>query len=302
MAVTAKGGIYTTPYKGEIPMRPGDMVLEVLRETAAASAISLTMLTDTAKIGWASFVAPVNRTADPGEVSVSALGKTVTINTEADEAHDVFVFGGYGAYEPRPPAFAFRSYYEPHRADGIVWEMVRGTMSSGSLKVTAATDLQTIDFPLFIIPTEVKAAAPDVNGAGVTELTSIDFTLECGAGTAVVQALVGGLSRGATPTDITPNVLTYTDKPILLANAKYRRPADLVGEIITKTLDGQSPATVTITAASDCSIVRHIEMIIPISKKTSGLAVSWDGGTGKTSAIYSANGDSNDVTCLVLGR
>ena len=81
MAVTAKGGIYTTPYKGEIPMRPGDMVLEVLRETAAASAISLTMLTDTAKIGWASVGAPVNRTAGPGGVGVggrrSGLGDHV---------------------------------------------------------------------------------------------------------------------------------------------------------------------------------------------------------------------------------
>ena len=97
--------------------------MEVIQKTAACSNIALTMLTDTTLMGWCSMAVPVNITADPGEVSVSVLGKTVNVDTEAaDEAHTIYLFGGYGAYEPDPPAFILESIdNNPARHDAIHW-------------------------------------------------------------------------------------------------------------------------------------------------------------------------------------
>ena len=307
MAVTALRGVFSTPYAKNVSKHPEDMVLEVINDTVTNTGETYTMLTDTSEMGIVHMAIPVNRTTDPGEVSavVQDPKKSVKVYSETNaEAHDIYLFGNYG-YAGNYPAFILRHEGQSQHQYGIVWEMVRATLASGVLAVDVSADLQVIDMPLIVIPTQDllgTAAAPDVNGVGVNTLSSDAFTLECGAGTDSVACLVGGLSLGAAPATYTIGAVEYEGKPIHLPNARDRAAGDLIGEIITKDLaDGDGYSSATITASSDCQYIRNIEMIIPITNETTALAVAWLGDTGTTSGIVSADENTSNVTCLVLG-
>jgi len=146
----------------------------------------------------------------------------------------------------------------------------------------------------------------------MTDLSTLDVTLECGSSALTTFVLFGGLKY---PTNsvgrIAPGDLdtqtqgTWEKHPVHLPSAKYRKPGDLIGEIITKTLSDDAPNATShsiITAADDCKYIRHIEGIIPICYNATVEAIGWDGARGKTSEITSLDGSTKNVRCLVLGR
>ncbi len=305
MAIELRSNAFFSPaLPDQSSVHPHDYIFECLCDTVDGGTDDYTMLTDTKKIGFAKYAFAINHTGTPKPTSISELGATVTINS-ANALHDVYVIGGREvAYNP--PAFCLRRHSGEKRFFSTVyWEIIQSAMGgAGTLKVTADTSLKFIDKPLYVLPVEVLAAAPDADGCSINEISSIDFTVECGAAAEVVAMLVGGLREY----DGTPADDAGTDKdlreglPLILPHAQYRHPGDLVGEIINKTLDGADPSTVTITAADDCKVIRHIEMVLPVCTVAAEYAISWDGTQGKTSAIYSANGKADSVSCLVLGK
>lgn len=303
----AKGAVFSTPLASQITPFPNDMLLEIINEEITAAGEVFTMLTDTSRLGWCNFAIPVNNTADPGEMSVELLGKTIKAYCETNEEHNIYLFGGYNG-SPYPPAFYLPSRHNSRFPNTIHWEIIRKTMSTGTATLTYASDLTTIKYPIAIIPTEIDTVAPDVNGVGVHTIKSDTAIVECGGASEVVGLLVGGYSEevsyaGGSAISVTLDEnVAWEGKIIHLPHASRRRPGDLVGEIITKTMDNASPSVVTITAVDDCAIIRHIEMVIPVSKATTPVAVAWQGDVGLTASLVTENTNAEDVTCLVLGR
>jgi hypothetical protein len=304
----AKGSVYSTPLASQVTPFPNDMLLEIINEEVT-DAETFTMLTDTSLMGWCNMAIPVNNTADPGECGVSTLGKTIVVQTENTEEHNIYCFGGYGPYSPYPPAFCLPSVNDTRFPNTIHWEIIQKTMSSGTATLTYADDLTSIKYPIAIIPVEVDTAAPDVNGAGVHTIKSNTAIVECGGASEVVALLVGGYAEnvsyaGGSAVSVTLDEnVTWEGKVIHLPHASRRKPGDLVGEIITKTFaDGDSLSDATITAADDCQIIRHIEMVIPVGTSATAVAMAWQGDTGATAKIITEDANTDDATCLVLGR
>jgi len=304
MANTPMGGCFSTPRREYIGgFRPGDCFMEMVYETVTGGSNTITMGTTNDFLTHASWAFAVNR-ADGGAAAVytdgtaQLLGKSFTLKG-ANEAYDLYIIGGIGH---APVHFSMAATHNVHFPHTVYWELQKLTMSSGSLKVTASTDLDYIARPLYVLPIEIKAAACDTTGAFVSEISSIDFTVECGSGSAEVFAMIGGYIEEDAPTDDAGTDKDLLEKkPVYLGNARHHSPGDLVGEVIWKTLDGSSPSTVTITAASDCQFIKHIVGVLPMANKSSALAVAWSGTQGATSAIYSANAETAKVACLVLG-
>ena len=191
-----------------------------------------------------------------------------------------------------------------HFPNTVYWELQKLTMSSGTLKVTASTDLDYIDRVLYVLPVQVTTDAPETAGAYVTELSTIDFTVKCGAGSASVFALVGGYIEKDAPTDNATDIdLALREKhPVYLGNAFHRKPGDLIGEIVWKNFASASPSVVTITAATDCQFITHILGVLPEVAGDTALVAAWDGVQGASSVITTANTKTDLVACLVLGR
>ena len=296
-------GTYSTPFSNQLSHHPHDLCLEMWNgeiDGDGTANKAFTLLTDTKDVGYASWVMPVNRESASGQVSAT-VGTAPTVYVEtADEEHDVYFLGGYGV-KVHNPVFRFPNWTRAKKPGSLIWEIHNATMSSGTKKITCADDLDQIDFPLFVLPIQKIATEPDVNGVGLTEITSLDFTLECGAASAIVTYLVGGYALGGTPTGITVGEDLRTDKPIHLQTAKDRQPGDLIGEIVQLTLGGESPAVEPIVASTACDVIASIEMIIPISEETTAKAVAWNGTKGTTSGIVSANAATDVCNCLVLG-
>ena len=298
------GGAYFTPYWTEQARRPDDMFLEPVVHTLTGTEDTLTLLTDNTYIDYPSFVFPIIWSATPKPSSISAkTATTFALNGTTGSKQMLYVFGSIGRQAGRIMHFPQLSGYG-NKTKGVVWEILYATMDSaaGTYKCTAATVLDHIDRPLYVLPVQVLAAAPDTNGYSVNEMSTIDFTVECGNST-VLAMLVGGLSEATTPTDnatdIDQDLLEYM--PLWLGGRHSIHPGDLIGEVVSKTLDGASPATVTVTAATDCEIIRHIELILPVCTHATEYTIGWSGTQGATSAIYAANATADVVNCLVLG-
>lgn len=167
--------------------------------------------------------------------------------------------------------------------------------------MVCATHHKKINVPLFVLPIQVLSAAGDAGGCAVNEISTIDYTLECGSSALVLAALVGGYQTAIADnaTDVAGSQRT---QPIYLKPIEEWQPGDLICEIIDKTLDGSSPSTVTITAADDCQKIRHIEMVLPVCANATEYALAWSGTQGKTSAIYGQNAKSDVTKCLVMGK
>ena len=307
MANTPMGGSFATPHAKHIHgFRPGDCFMEMMDATPSGGTVTVTLETTNDFVTRGSWAYAVNRAADGGAKSCSTggtiqgYGTSFTVKGD-DELHDVYVIGGI---DTAPIHFSMAQNTNTHFPNTVYWELQKLTMSSGTLKVTASTDLDYIDRVLYVLPVQITTSAPETAGAYVTELSTIDFTVKCGAGSASVFALVGGYIEKDAPTDNATNIdLDLREKhPVYLGNAFHRKPGDLIGEIVWKNFASASPSVVTITAATDCQFITHILGVLPEVAGDTALVAAWDGVQGVSSVITTANTKTDLVACLVLGR
>jgi hypothetical protein len=296
------GNTYASRPAGGAALAAGDAIFEHYRDTAAGGSGSITLGTDTALIGDVAWAYPVTEdttltAADP--VSV-VLGRDGTFDYYgANVVHNVYMIGGLGNNKSRIFRFG-HDVNEPQPANGLVWEFTRHTLTGVSvLAVTHASSLNLIKRAIYAIPIQITAAAPGY--VGVSEITTIDSTLRASANDLVIGVLWGGF---ADPAAFTDGAYVHGDRPYLMPSAVggKRKPGDLIGEVISKTLASASPSTVTITAASDCEMIRHIEWVIPVTTGTTARSVAWDGVRGASCVITGQNTQTDVLSCLVLGR
>ena len=311
---TPMAGCFCTPRRPYLSgFRPGDCFLELTNQTVSGGVDTITMGTATSLITHASWGFGVNR-ADGGACAVYTDGTAEIPGTSysfygANEEYDIYTIGGVGG---SPLCFSMASAHDVHHPGTVYWELVKLGMDSGSCSLTPATELDYISRPLYVLPTEIKAAAPDTTGAYVSVLSSVLITVVCGAGSESVFALIGGFVEGIAGDEYPYTSRTIPDdsgtdkdirqQPVYLGNAFHRKPGDLIGEIVTVKLGGESPATEPIVASTHCQFITHILGVLPMANKNAGLAVSWSGTQGASTAIYSANAATQKVACLVLGR
>jgi len=297
------GGVFHTPYHSQVNVHPEDVIMEAYYHTMVGGDDTLTMGTDTTYVNYCSFAfaTPVHATNKP--YSISAKGATVTVNCTTTYPVWMYFFGssnGTGSH-----IINLSRYGGSQHPDGIVWEIIHADMdnAAGTFKCVAATHLDYIDRPMFVLGTQVISTAPDADGVQLNELSTIDFTVEC-ANSAEVAMLVGGRSEAATPADNATNIddELIAGKPLYFGGRSSIKPGDLVGEFIKKTLTSASPSVATITAANDCEIIRHIEMLLPVYTNATETAIAWNGDQGTTAGIVTANTLSDTVDVLVLGR
>lgn len=311
------GGAYFTPYWNQQNARPDDMFLEPIFHLMAGGDDVLTCLTDTNYIDYASFAYPVPfhaTTCSPA--GISSVGTTITLNATDARNLMVYVFGSIGKNVGRIMRFP-QLMSGGQKTNGVVWEILYATMdsSAGTYKCTTRSVLDHIDRVLYVLPIQVISTVPDTSGYDVNELSTIDFTVECGNST-VLAMLVGGISEAWTAAEIQPasSQLYPIDNaanidqdllehmPLWLGGRESIRPGDLIGEIVMKTfVDGDSQSLVTVTAASDCEIIRHIELILPVCTNATEYPVAWSGTQGATSIVYTKDTCTDNVHCLVLG-
>jgi hypothetical protein len=268
------------------------------------TSVAVTLGTDTSIITDVAWMYPVPYAAapTPEAVCVTALGRSPTFKGEAAKNHNVFAIGGYGRAKGRVFTFGIPISVGRKR-ESLVWELTKTVLSGGdtTAKITYATSLTLVKRAFFVIPWEIVAAAPATTGVGVTEITTIDASFKTTANK-TFACLWGGYPEPAAATD-GDLAQGYQFPYLLKARGSYpRRPGEWIAEIVTKAFTSASPSTATITAASDCEVIRHIEFVIPVSGKSTAQAVAWDGGTGASCVIYTANTQNNDVYCLVVGR
>lgn len=305
MANTPMGGCFATPRQEYIHgFRPGDCFMEMVDATCSSNTLTITMGTTNSFLTHASWAYAVNR-VNGGAKSVSSGGTIQNLGTSFavkgdDELHDLYIVGGIGH---APIHFSMAATANAHFPHTVYWELQKLTMSSGSLKVTSATDLDYIDRAIYVLPVQVVSAAPETGGAYVSELSTVDFTVVCGSGTATVFALVGGYIESDAPTDNATDIDIdlREKKPVYLGNAYHHAPGDLVGEIVWKNFTSASPSTATITAASDCQFIKHIIAVLPEINDDTALCAGWSGTQGASSVIYTANSKTVLVGSLVLG-
>ena len=302
-----------TPASKEHEKKIDDFHLEVIEATPVGGTISKALGTNTSVVNYSNFAFGVNRTTTPDQVSISApgtgaVGSTVTING-GNVTHDLFIFGGERAIGAGD-AFYFHNYNGQLRNSDFVWELVELTLTGTDTKfqgaLTSGADLSLVSRPMYVMLTEKNASAPNATGVSVSEISSIDFTIYGGSG-ATMLCLVGGLRGGIEPADDTgTDVAVYKDRSFLLPNAKnvYAQPRNaLIGEIYELTLDGSSPsvATTAPTTTNLNYIKNHIVGLFPMSLDATETAVSWDGTSGASADVASANGGTEVVRCLVVG-
>ena len=302
-----------TPASKEHEKKIDDFHLEVISDTITGGTNSLTLGTDTSVVNYCNFAFGVNRTTTPDQVSVSTpttgAVSTTVVNNGDNVAHDMFIFGGERAIGAGD-AFYFNNYNSQNSPSDFVWELVELTLSGTSTTfqgaLTSGNDLSLVSRPMYVMLTEKNASEPNAAGVSVSEISSIDFTIYGGAG-ATMLCLVGGLRGSAEPGDDGgTNAAVYGDRSFLLPNAKnvYNRPKNaLIGEIFELTLDGESPsvATTAPTTTSLNYIKNHIVGLFPMSLDATETAVSWDGTSGASADVASANGGTQVVRCLVVG-
>lgn len=298
--------IWTSPFATGKSWQPDDLLFEHYADTTDGSGdSSLTLLTDTTFINNVLWMYPVTQDTSAAATSISKaapsydiVGTAPAFIGEASKVHNVYMIGGVVGRGIGARAFKFSELGARGSRDapGVVWEIVTKTLSGGTATITYATDCEVIRRGLFALPVHIIAAAP--TACGVSAMTTTTAVLRGGT-TETLRVLVGGLPE---PVTVGSGSYVIGRHPVLLESVRGHQYGDLIGEVISKTLDGASPSKVTITASSDCTYIRHIETVLPMATMATAQAVGWAGTRGATSVIYSANASVNLVLCLVLGR
>ncbi len=286
---------------------PGDMVIEsFIDTTSAGGASSITLGTDTRVIGaplrWMQPVSYAD--ASPTTPYVSTLGVAAATPTqpayvgEASQQHIVNMIGGFGSGLGNTVILGEPTSGRLTPGD-LVWELTSNLLSGTTSYVTFNTSLALIKRPVFVLPFQIISGAVP-HDLGISALTAAVATFKSDGSGKTIGCLWGGYAETAGSAG--ENVLALgADAFILKAANRAPMPGALLAQAISTKLDGASPSTVTITAANDCEIIRHIIAVIPVNR-TTGLSVAWDGSQGPTAALYGQNAAVDVVDCLVIGR
>ena len=303
MAVTPLSGVHVTPKALGTDKRPDGTIMEMVFTDDPGTGETFTMGTDTDYVNYAMFAYPVSHDTDATPAGISGLGKTVVLNGTDNKDHDVYIFGGQAGGARK---FCLSGYGEGQEPGAIYWEIIKGTMSSNTLTVTSATDLEKIEEALFVLPVEiVEDVAPDTGGSGVTEIIPLSFSLE-GGSTSEIAALVGGYFLDTAPASSATDLSdTVRNQAVYFKPIAERAPQDLICEIITKAMvdqGGDEWSEFEVTAADDCEVIRHIEAILPVCTVAGEYAIGWSGTVGATSKCFTAADKTDDVKLMVIGR